>query len=150
MGLLFRLLTWIQETAGDCRMTSQADFFVRSSTTGMIRCERRSIIRVSSKLTISFISIRAKVRDSVDGHDAFNDYWIRCLYEGEKGDTEDVEKGFLKSSLLVKARTPPTMRSGLQGTDCLPNRLFKCSLHRRHLHGVTLMKERSLSLGGNK
>jgi len=80
----------------------------------MIRCEQRSIIRVSSKLTISFISIRAKVRDGVDGHDAFNDYWIRCLYEGEKGDTEDVEKGFLKSSLLVKARTPPTMRSVLR------------------------------------
>jgi len=31
------------------------------------------------------------------------------LYEGEKGDPEDVEEGFLKSRLLVKARTPPTM-----------------------------------------
>lgn len=62
-----------------------------------------------SKLTISFISVRAKIRDGIDGYNAFDDYWICCLYEGEKGDPEDVEEGFLKSRLLVKARTPPTM-----------------------------------------
>ena len=32
------------------------------------------------------------------------DYWLRCLYEGEKGDPEDVEKGFLKGELLVRVR----------------------------------------------
>ncbi|KAF9783394.1 hypothetical protein BJ322DRAFT_1008007, partial [Thelephora terrestris] len=46
--------------------------------------------------------VRAKIRDCVDGHNASDDYWLRCLYEGEKGDPEDVEKGFLKSALLVK------------------------------------------------
>ncbi|KAF9778115.1 hypothetical protein BJ322DRAFT_1214801 [Thelephora terrestris] len=47
-------------------------------------------------------AVRAKVRDCSDGHNASNNYWLRCLYEGEKGDPEDVEKGFLKSALLVK------------------------------------------------
>ena len=65
-------------------------------------------LRLSNKLTIFLISVRAKIRDGIDGHYAFDDYWVRCLYEGEKGDPEDVEKGFLKSNLLVKVRTPPT------------------------------------------
>ena len=47
-------------------------------------------------------SVRAKVRDEVDGYSASSDYWLRCLYEGEEGDPEDVEKGFLKSRLLVR------------------------------------------------
>lgn len=38
----------------------------------------------------------------VDGYSASADFWLRCLYEGEKGDPADVEKGFLKSRLLVK------------------------------------------------
>ena len=49
-----------------------------------------------------FISIRAKIRDGIDDYNAFGDFWIRCLYEGEEGDPEDVGKGFLKSALLVK------------------------------------------------
>ncbi|KAF9783664.1 hypothetical protein BJ322DRAFT_1007579, partial [Thelephora terrestris] len=53
------------------------------------------------------LSVRAKVRDELDGYSASSDYWIRCLYEGEEGDLRDVEKGFLRSQLLVKASTPP-------------------------------------------
>ena len=48
-----------------------------------------------------------EVRDEVDGYSASSDYWLRCLYEGEEGDPRDVEKGFLKSKLLVKASTSP-------------------------------------------
>ena len=103
---------------------------------------------VPIKPIVYFISVRAKIRDGVDGHDAFNDYWLRCLYEGEKGDSGDVEKGFLKSSLLVKARTPPTMLLGLQRTDHLPSRLFKLSLLRPHLHEGTLTQKRPLGLEG--
>ena len=55
-------------------------------------------------LPILCASIRAKIRDEVDGYSASVDYWLRCLYEGEKGNPEDVEKGFLKSELLVKVR----------------------------------------------
>jgi len=56
-------------------------------------------------LTIFHSSVRAKIRDEVDGYSASTDYWIRCLYEGERGDPEDVEKGFLKSELLVRVHT---------------------------------------------
>ena len=47
-------------------------------------------------------SVRAKIRDEVDGYSASANFWLRCLYEGEQGDPEDVEKGFLKGQLLVK------------------------------------------------
>ena len=59
------------------------------------------------KTHIVFFSVRAKIQDGVDNHNTFDDYWIRCLYEGEQGDPEDVEKGFLKGILLVKVRILP-------------------------------------------
>ena len=95
--------------AGDCKMISQAGFSVRSSITGMTQGERLSAAQSSEKTYCFLISVRAKIRDGIDGHDAFDDYWIRCLYEDENGDPEDVEKGFLKSNLLVKVWIPPTM-----------------------------------------
>jgi hypothetical protein len=52
------------------------------------------------------ISVRAKIRDEVDGHSASDSFWLRCLYEGERGDPLNVEEGFLKSTILVKASTP--------------------------------------------
>ena len=69
-----------------------------------------------------FLRIRAKLRDGVDNHNAVNNYWIRCLYEGEQGDLEDVEKGLLKNDLLVKVRTLPPC---LQGTNRSLSRLFR-------------------------
>lgn len=51
-----------------------------------------------------FVSVRAKVRDCIDEYNASDNYWLRCLYEGEKGDPENVEEGFLKSALLVKVQ----------------------------------------------
>jgi len=57
-------------------------------------------------LFLSWLPARTKAghRDEVDGHSASADYWLRCLYKGEQGDPEDVEKGFLKSELLVRVR----------------------------------------------
>ena len=65
-----------------------------------------SPFRVSSgPLSLNpFPSIRAKIRDGVDDYNTFDEYWLRCLYKNEKGDPEDVEKGFLQSNLLVKVR----------------------------------------------
>jgi hypothetical protein len=59
-------------------------------------------------LTTFHTSVRAKIRDQVDGYSASANYWIRCLYEGENGDPEDVEKGFLKGELLVRVRASAT------------------------------------------
>ena len=53
-------------------------------------------------------SIHAKIRDETDSHSASEDYWLRCLYEGEEGNPADVEKGFLKSELLVRVRVSTT------------------------------------------
>lgn len=58
------------------------------------------------------ISVWAKIHDGRDGYSASDNYWIRCLYEEEKGDPRDVENGFLKSALLVKVGIPRTTLSG--------------------------------------
>ena len=34
---------------------------------------------------VSVVETGAKIRDGIDGYYAFNDYWIRCLYEDENG-----------------------------------------------------------------
>ncbi|KAF9789312.1 hypothetical protein BJ322DRAFT_1208558 [Thelephora terrestris] len=65
---------------------------------------------------------RAKLRDGLDEHDAFDDYWIRCLYEGEKGDPEDVERGFLRGNLLIKTfqmifTSPSSARGNLDAEE---------------------------------
>ena len=80
----------------------------------MISGERSHCLEFRAAPSIFHISVRAKIRDEVDDYSASVDYWLRCLYEGEKGDPEDVEKGFLKSELLVKvhvsAAAPRTPR----------------------------------------
>jgi len=78
--------------------------------TGRIWCKCPEVPYLRYQANSHFlISIRAKIRDGVDGYSASNSYWLRCLYDGEKGDPEDVEKGFLKSTLLVKVRIPSTL-----------------------------------------
>ena len=52
-----------------------------------------------------YTSICAKVHDEVDGYSASADFWIRCLYQGEMGDSADVKKGFLEGQLLIKVLT---------------------------------------------
>ena len=86
---------------GGCSMISQVGFSVQLSMTGMTQCEFFPSPRAQEN-SLFFFSIRAKIRDGVDNHNAFDNYWIRCLYEGEQGDPEDVENGFLKNVLLVK------------------------------------------------
>ena len=53
-------------------------------------------------MSVFCISVRAKIRDEVDGYSASTNFYLRCLYEGEEGDPENVAKGFLKSELLVR------------------------------------------------
>ena len=50
-----------------------------------------------------FPSVREKVRNFEDEDHYFGkDFYPRCLYIGENGDPEQVEGGYLKSTLLVK------------------------------------------------
>ena len=73
-------------------------------------------------MLIFLISVRAKVRDCIDGYSASDNYWLRCLYEGEKGNPENVEEGFLKSALLVKVWTLPIMSPCVRIIDRLTTR----------------------------
>jgi len=47
-------------------------------------------------------SVRAKLRACEPGYDITTSFFIRVLYKGFKGTTNDYELGFLQSSLLVK------------------------------------------------
>lgn len=86
-------------------MISLDVFFVQSSMTGRIQCEYDPyllLLRTPGRPPFPYVSVRAKIRDCVDGHNASSDFYLRCLYEEEKGDPERVEMGFLKSTLLIK------------------------------------------------
>lgn len=83
------------------KMISLDGCSVQSSTTGRTQCKCSSAL-ATQHAHDTLHSIRAKIRDGLDGYTTSDDYWIRCLYEDEKGDPGDVEKGFLKSALLVK------------------------------------------------
>ena len=92
--------------------------------------------KVWDKLIVVFTSVRAKVRDGIDGHSASDNYWLRCLYEGENGDPEDVEKGFLKSTLIVKVWAPPVVLKSVCGSLTahwadLPSDLYIALIRRR-------------------
>ena len=56
--------------------------------------------------SLSFITLkcRAKLRDyNLDeGFDFARNFFIRCFYVNHEGDPENVEKGFLRSTLLVQ------------------------------------------------
>ena len=47
-------------------------------------------------------SVRAGLRNADPHYNFTSNYFLRCLYEGEEGDPEDPEKGFLKGPLLVR------------------------------------------------
>jgi hypothetical protein len=51
-----------------------------------------------------YSSVRAKLRDCNldEGFDFAKNYFVRCFYVGYEGDPENVEKGFLRSTLLVQ------------------------------------------------
>ena len=79
--------------------------------TGRIKREFHSANKNIGQILMVPTSTRVKIRECDDGYNASGDYWLRCLYEDEKGDPLDVEKGFLKSNLLLKVRVTPFMLS---------------------------------------
>ena len=55
-------------------------------------------------VTSPFLIIQAKLRDCnfEEGYDFVKNFFIRCFYVNYEGDLENIEKGFLRSSLLVQ------------------------------------------------
>ena len=43
-----------------------------------------------------------KLRDAAPGYDITSSFFIQCLYEGENGDPENPEVGFLKGMFLQR------------------------------------------------
>ena len=51
---------------------------------------------------ISFIRVRANIRNGADGFSPSNKYFITCLYPTGHGNQRKVEQNFLRSKLLLK------------------------------------------------
>ena len=83
-------------------MTSLGTFFALSSMIGMNHSTLNFFIQ---DCTNSFLSIRAKLRDGEPDYDFTSSFFLRCLYEGETGDPESPEVGFLKGPLLLRVST---------------------------------------------
>jgi len=47
--------------------------------------------------------IRTKLRNADPGYDFASSFFLRCLYEGESGDPDSPDVGFLKGPLLMRA-----------------------------------------------
>ena len=62
------------------------------------------IIIVIALTVTTVTSVRAKIRACEPGYDIMTSFFIRALYKGFKGSTNDYERGFLRSSLLLKVR----------------------------------------------
>jgi len=52
-----------------------------------------------------FDSIRAKLRNADPRYDFALNFFIRCLYEDERGNPDSPDIGFLKGSLLMHVST---------------------------------------------
>jgi hypothetical protein len=50
----------------------------------------------------TLISVRAKLRNADPGYDFASSFFLRCLYEGESGDPNSPDVGFLKGPLLIR------------------------------------------------
>jgi hypothetical protein len=50
----------------------------------------------------NLLSIRAKLRNAEPDFDFTSSFFLRCLYEGESGDPESPDIGFLKGPLLMR------------------------------------------------
>ena len=55
--------------------------------------------------------VRAKLRAGAPGYDFTSSFFLRCLYDGENGDPEDPEEGFLKGPLLLLVSQLPSLHS---------------------------------------
>lgn len=84
-----------------CKKIALDGCSAQSSTIGRTQC-KYFFPQSLNRLTILLNSVQAGIHDGLDGYNTADNYWIRCLYEGEKGNPNDIEEGFLKSTLLVK------------------------------------------------
>ena len=58
-------------------------------------------------LLIVLFSVRANLRNAVEGFEFTLNFLIRCLYANEDGDRRAPEVGFLQGPLLLRVRFSP-------------------------------------------
>ena len=85
---------------------------IKHDTTGRLLCpieydwtdERWVVFCHVSSSILNYSSVRAKLRDCNfdEKFDFAKNFFVRCFYAGYEGDPENVEKCFLRSTLLVQ------------------------------------------------
>ena len=84
--------------------TSQDTYFALSITIGKTLSKFHSFDYCNVCPNILF-SIRTKLRNADPGYDFTSSFFLRCLYEGESGDPNSPDVGFLKGPLLIRVST---------------------------------------------
>ena len=79
-------------------MISQAASFVLLTMTGMILSVS---LAFHCLLNLTCSRVRLKLRDGTPGYNMTSNFFLRCLYEGEVGDSTFPQVGFLKGPLLL-------------------------------------------------
>jgi hypothetical protein len=88
--------------------TSQDTYYVPLITIGTTLSKFNSLDYCDIRHNILF-SIRAKLRNADPGYDPTSSFLLRCLYEGEEGDPDSPDVGFLKGPLLIRVSTFPSV-----------------------------------------
>ena len=70
-----------------------------------------------------FFSVRKGIKDGDPEFSLANNFYLRALYKNATGDPDDVQKGFLRSQLLVQVR---------RRTTCLNPETLTCYPYGRH------------------
>ena len=91
---------------GPVIVASQGTYFALSITIGMTISKFHSFdyYEVSPNIFILF-SVHAKLRNADPGYDFTSSFFLRCLYEGESGDPNAPDVGFLNGPLLIHVST---------------------------------------------
>ena len=104
--------------------------------TDRVWLERRRVrpvsIQVACILTL-WKRVRAKIRNNEDGYVLGGNYFITCLYPKGHADPELVERGFLRSRLLLQVRLVSNL---FTYTDFLRS-IAQSLHHRRHRKDLT-------------
>ena len=84
-------------------MTLQDTYFALSTMTGMTLSKFSGhLVDYSINCPNIFFSVHAKLRNAEPGYDfSTSSYFLWCLYEGESGDPNSPDIGFLKGPLLI-------------------------------------------------
>ncbi|KAG6818922.1 hypothetical protein H0H93_000271 [Arthromyces matolae] len=89
--------TWLNknhQTVPSLIPEDRANRGIKHDMTGMLLCP--------IEYDWNDLDVRANLRGATEGFDISSSFYVRALYKSRRGDPENVEEGFLRSSLLIK------------------------------------------------